>query len=169
MRNGVRETVTYSACIILEIGALGDAEAVLLIDDDESEIFEANVFLNNRVRTDEDIDHTGLQCGEEGCSRDGLSIEELIRLREEGYFRMGVLKEFRECLIVLPREDFSRCEESGLEVLLCDDTTGDRCDRCFPRSDITIEKSVHRLCLREGGEDFCRGSFLCGSEFEWKF
>src|SRR5262249_59490621 len=49
---------------LAETGALRDAEFVLLVDDDQAELAELNVFLDKRLRTDDQIDIARPQIGE---------------------------------------------------------------------------------------------------------
>ena len=63
-RRGGHHQVMRRLLALAERGPLADAEFVLLVDDDEAELGEADVFLHDGVRADDEVDFAGGDFGE---------------------------------------------------------------------------------------------------------
>ena len=135
--------------------SLFDAEAVLLVDDDERQIGELDVLLEQGVRADDDAGLTagdleqrllslgrGLTAGEQGhAGADGAAAEEatLGQVAEHAGDRAGMLG----------GQNLRRGEQRRLTTGVDDGEHGPQGDEGLARADFALEESVHR-CL--GGE-----------------
>ena len=93
----------------MEGGPLRDAEAVLLIDDDECERAERDGVLEKSVGTDDDIRDAGLDGGEQSLLGDFVAVEYLIAPSEERERVRSISEETGEGFEVLSGEDLGRC------------------------------------------------------------
>src|SRR3989344_5720854 len=119
--------ILASEAHVLELGALGDAEAVLLVDDDERPLLEAHVLLEESMSTHDDFGDAALDRFLHGLSRNGFSIEEAIAPGEERDRFAARSEEAREALEVLAGEDFGRRVERYLAALFrCGQSGGGR-------------------------------------------
>ncbi len=138
---------------LCELRALAHAEAVLLVDDDEAEIFERHRFFYERVRAEDDgdlarghafcefrlcdgccerifVEHRGAAAGHEPDR--GLQL--LWHVREQA------LHGFK----MLARKNFGWCHEGGLACAPCRHHARDGGHHGFSRSHVSLQKPVHR-------------------------
>src|SRR4051812_11019189 len=88
------------------------AEAVLFVDDSQAESAKQDAFLNQRVRTDQNIDFSVLQLVQHG------SAFSLARTPCEQSDRdivvAGLSEKAAQSRVELPSKDFGRCHNRGL-------------------------------------------------------
>ena len=112
-RGGHHQHVRWNCRFCPKPGALGHAEAVLLIDHHEPELLEHDGILQQRVRTDEDVDVSELQCGEQASPFGGLGAS-----CEQADFQRHLFQHARERDEVLLREDLRRCHQRALIAIV---------------------------------------------------
>ena len=126
----------------LELFLVADAEALLLVDDDEAEIFEFNVLLQQAVRADDKVGAAVAHCGE------GLAD---LRGRAVAVEQMDVHGEAEKALhrglVVLLGQNRRRHQKRRLFAV--EDALHDRAQRDFGLAvtDVAAEQAVHRLLL----------------------
>ena len=136
-RRGHREEVR-AAALFLEEHALGDAEAMLLVDDDEAEIAVADRFLEDGVGADQDVDRA---VGEAHQRR--LAPPPLVAPGEDGDVDREAGELALQRLAVLAREDLGRREERALRARLDRDEERHRGDQRLARADVSLEEAEH--------------------------
>ncbi len=137
---------------------LGNAEALLLVEDDEAEVLRDDVARQEPVRADEDVD---LPLGEVG--------ERLLLLRGRPQARdhLHADGEFPEALAegvpVLLREDGGRHEHQGLLAVHRGGEGGADRDLGLAEADVAADEPVHRVRRLEVGLDrFDRALLVLG-------
>ncbi len=153
--------VAVGGGFVHEALALEDAEAVLLVDGDETEAGELDLVFDQRVRADDELGFAGADAFERG-----------------GFF--GVLEAADEQLdaiaagsedaargkIVLHGENFRGRHERGLRGVFDGDDGGLQRDDGFAAADVALQQAVHGRGLFEVGGDFREDAFLRGGGFE---
>ena len=139
--------------------ALLDAEAVLLVDDDEAEVGEVDALLQEGVGADDDAGaavgdlgarlplRRGLQRpGEQGDAGAGRVAVELAGAAERA-------EQLPDAAGVLGGEDLGRGEQGGLPAGVDDLGHGTERDDGLAGADLALQEPVHRLVAVElGGE-----------------
>ncbi len=160
---GGHHQVVRRLLALAEGGALADAEFVLLVDDDEAELGEADVFLDDGVGADDEVDFAGGDFGEGflafawGHAADQEQVADAAGFEERG-----------ECGGVLAGEDFGGGHEGGLVAAGDADEHGVNGDDGFAAADVALQEAVHRRFGREVGGDFGDGGALAGGPLEWE-
>ena len=137
--------------LLAERRALAHAEAMLLVDDRETEPLERDGLLHQRVRPD---DHLDLARRESG--------EDLLRARtgdargEKRVPRPAACEQRRERPVVLLRQKLGRRHERGLRARGDRDARRERGDDGLSRPDIALEQARHRHRPREVRADLSR-------------
>ncbi len=144
-----------------EGGALGDAEAVLFVDDGEGEAFELDRLGEERVGADEDVDLAGGEAAEDvgaGGAGDGAGehFESDARAREER----------GEGALVLLGEDFGRGHDGGLMAGGDGLEHGADRDGGFAGADVALEQAIHGCGAGEVAGDLADGLLLAAGERE---
>jgi len=159
---GGHDEVMGGVAFGFENGALANAEAMLLVDDDQAEVGEFDVFLNQRLRADGEVDGAVRQLlADRFAGAFGAAGEELDA-------NGRVAQEIGESEIMLLREDFGGREDGGLHPI------GNRDQHCIERddrlarADIALKQAVHRLAGLEIFEYFKDRGFLGIGEGERK-
>jgi len=118
---------------------LANAKPLLFIDDDEAEILKIDVFLDEAVRTDDDIDAAVLQ------TLDGLR---LLFLGTQPGHHLNVDRECRhtlsEGLKMLQRENGCRDKDCNLLAGVGRLERCANCDLGLAETDISAHKAIHR-------------------------
>jgi hypothetical protein len=158
--------------LVGEPGPLLDAKAVLLVDDHEPEVEELDVFLEQRVRADdnpgvagEDVDQLAAPCGdalragEQGHPGGGLRAAKLAtepkRSEQLGYRP-----------VMLLREHLGRGEQRGLPACVHDRQHRPQRDHRLARPDLALKQAVHRVRPGEFSHDLLGDRLLSLGEGE---
>jgi hypothetical protein len=137
--------------------ALLDAEAVLLVDDDQAELGEAHAVLDERVRADDDARLAGLRVeqrlplrlrahrageqGDAGGVRVPAQLPGLRQRPEQGAQRPGVLR----------GEHLGGREHRGLPAGVDRLQHRPQRDQRLARADVALHQAVHRVAPRQVG------------------
>ena len=124
------------------------AEAVLLVDDRQSQIAERDIFLKQRMGADDEVDIAG----GEAC-QNVVALAAALAPGEDGEPQSDSLGERRDGGEMLPRQDFSRRHErrlpAGFDHMRC----GKERHHRLARTDVAVEEPQHALRLRQIGDD----------------
>ncbi len=143
----------------LELAPLADTEAVLLIDNGQTEAGDRDALLDDGVGTDQDVDVAVRERGQDLAALGGAGAAS-----EQGH-RGPVLSVERgvqatEVVVVLLGEDLGRRHHGRLVVL----RDGHQCrgggDDRLAAPDVTLEEARHGPGETEVAEDFVEGSLL---------
>ena len=130
--------------LLAERRALANPEAVLLVDDRETEPLEGDVLLDERVRAHGDGDRSI------GKPREDFAPPVAGHARGQERVRgASVREECGERPRVLLREELGRCHKRGLCARCGRDPRGERGDDRFSGPDIALQEPRHRDALPE--------------------
>jgi len=163
---GHDEDVGVAAAWLLDEGeALADAEAVLLVDDDEAKVGEVDLFLNECLGADDEFGFAAQDAG--AAAALGGVVE---RAGEQGDVVVagGALQQLARGDVVLRREDFRRCHEHGLIAVFDGDECGFDGDDGLAAADVALQKAAHGAGLAHVFDDFAEDALLCGGGAEGK-
>ena len=118
---------------------LGDAEALLLVEDDEAELLRDHVAGEDAVRPDEDVDLAGGEVGEHL-----LRLGRLAEARDHLDVEREVAEALAEGVPVLLGEDRRRAEHEHLPAVDGDGERGPDCDLGLAEADVAADEPVHR-------------------------
>ena len=136
-RRGQREDVDLAA-ELLELLLRRDAEALLLVDDDEPEVLERDVLREEPVGADDEVDRAV------GEAVDGpLLLRGADEPREEPDLDREGRESLRERLMVLGGEDRRRDEDRDLAAVLDRLERGPQCDLGLAVADVADDEAVH--------------------------
>ena len=144
-----------------EAVALFDAEAVLFVDDDESEVIEFDGVLDEGVGADDDVGVAG-DDGKEGVVF--LSGGHVAGEGGDGEVDAGVGEEFGEAVSVLVGEDGGGGEEGALFAVFDGLEHGYEGDDGFAGADFALEEALHGVGGVEVGGDGVDDGLLAGGE-----
>ena len=141
-----------------------DAEAVLLIDDDESEIEKLHVIADERVGSDDDSCLTA--GGRERSSAPFGHCE--LSGDERGVQLSGEVwsQSFDDGAQVLAREHFGGCQQRGLSPRLGDRQHPAQSDDRLTRADFALHEAIHRRLRHEICRDLGAHALLIIGEGE---
>ncbi len=117
-----------------------DAEAVLLVDDDQTQILEGDSFLEQRMGADDDASLARLDAGEDLLARAALlTSREQFDANARRLAKLGKIGE------VLPRQDFGRHHQCALCAAL--DRRGERqqAHHRLAGADVALQQPQHAL------------------------
>ncbi len=164
-RCGKDEAVDFRAHLLQAL-FVRNAEALLLVDDDEAEILEGYVFLDKPVCADGDIDFA------RGDSLDDFALLLLVAEAGEHFHAHGEAGDtFPEGVAVLFREDGGGHEDSDLLAVHYGFERGAHCDFGLAIADVSANEAVHRLLVLHVRFDFrdCLQLVLRFDEGEGRF
>ena len=116
-----------------------DAEALLLVDDQQAEIAELDVLRQQPVRADEDLDLAGLEILERRLLL-GLGAEPADHVDADGKRGEAILQRLQ----VLEREDRGRREDRHLLAVHHGLERGAHRDFGLAVADVAAEQAIHR-------------------------
>ena len=144
-----------------ERGALLHPEAVLFVDERQSEIFEHHPGFDQRVGADQDIDLAREQVGEEGFAPFALHR---TAQKLDADVRSGEV--FRNARGVLLRQNFGRSHQARLETVVERDEHTQQPDHGFSAAHVALEQAVHLDPHAQVLPDFAHDPLLRPGEFE---
>ncbi len=127
---------------------LVDAEAVLLVDDGQREVAEADLVLEQRMGADQEVDISGGEAVE-----DAGALAAALAAGEDRDAHAGGLGQRRDRLQMLAREDLGRRHQGGLAAGLDDRSRREKRDDGLAGADVALEQAEHALGLAEIGID----------------
>ena len=140
-------------------GALVDAEAVLLVGDDEPEVLVLHVRREQGMRADDKGKFTGpetfIQC---------TALPDLGRGGEQRAGDAERLQKRGERAIVLLGKDLGRGHEGALKTAFRGHVDGGGGDHRFARADVALHEAVHRALAGQVARDIADGAALCAGE-----
>src|SRR5882762_9986290 len=141
--------------------ALEDAEAVLLVNGDETEAGEGNVVFDEGVGADDELGFAGADALEDGGFFRGFEAadEQLDAVAGFGEDAASGKK-------MLHGENFGGGHEGGLRAVFDGDHRRLQRDDGFAAADVALKEAVHRGGLFEVGGDFGEDAFLRGGGLE---
>ena len=137
-RRGEREHVDLEPQRAEEL-LLGDAEALLLVEDDEAELLGNHVAREDAVRPDEHVDLAGGEVGEHL-----LGLRRLAEPRDHLDVEREVAEALAEGVPVLLGEDRRRAEHEHLPVVDGDGERRPDGDLRLAEADVAADEPVHR-------------------------
>ena len=146
-----------------ELEAVGDAEAVLFVDDDEGEFGQVDVGLVERLRTGEDLDLSGADIVE-----DGFAGGALVAAGEGGDADADGGEEAADGFGLLARENFGGRHQGGDAAVGRDLCCGEGGDECFAGADIALDHAAHGDGAVHVGDDILVGIHLGARGLEGK-
>ena len=140
-----------------------DAETVLFVDDDQAQVFELDVFLQQPVRADDDVDpalggllqHLGDLFGGQKTA-DHFDAHRMIA------------EAMAKSLQVLLRQDRRRRQHGDLLAALDREKRGAHRDFGLAVTDIAANQAVHRFFPLHARQGFVDGALLIGRLFEFE-
>ena len=153
--------VAVGSGFVHEAFALEDAEAVLLVDGDETEARELDLVFDERVGADDELRFASADAFERG-----LLFGVLEAADEEFNSVAAGSEDAPRGKIMLDGKDFGGRHEGGLRGVFDGDDGGLQRDDGFAAADITLKEAVHRRGFFEVGGDFREDAFLRGGRFE---
>ena len=135
------------ACVGLlhQAEALEDAEAVLLVDDDEAEVVELDLLLDERVGADDEV---ALRRGRCGRGRALVGVVERAGEQGDAVVARRALEQLARGEVVLRGKDFRRRHQRGLIAVLDGDEHGLQRDDGLAGADVALQQAAHGLGLR---------------------
>ena len=144
-----------------QLCALLDAEAVLLVDDGESEVAELHVRLYEGVRADENLNTSLLDAFEGFAALFPLDIP-----GEERHVDANLLHLVAESAVMLFGKNFGRSHDARLEAVV-DGKEGHQCgDDGLARTHIALQQAVHLVSRLQVGMYLPDDAFLRLGEAE---
>ncbi len=142
-----REEVDLGAQL-LEVLLVRDSEALLLVDDDEAEVLEADVRGEDAVRADEDVDLAALEPFEDLRFLPAADVA-----RQLGDLDRVVGEPLAEGFVVLLREHRRRDEHRDLSSAADDAERRPDSELRLAEADVAAQESIHRALRGEIGGD----------------
>ena len=121
-----------------QLGALGHAEAVLFVDDDESQTGKLHGVLDDGMCADEDVGGAVEQCVEYL-----LTAFPLHHTCQQGYADRHVAEKLHDGLQMLFGQDFRRCHDAGLVTVVDGDEHRHQCHEGLAAADVALQQTVH--------------------------
>ena len=148
------------AALLAQREALGDAEAVLFVDDGQPQSGEIDALLDQRVGADNQL--------RVGRRRRQLRPpgRALQAAREPGDADTERFQPVPELEVVLPGEDFGRCHEGRLPAGRNGLTGSERSNDGLAGTDVALQQALHRVRLGEVAADFGHRPQLGAGETE---
>ena len=140
-------------------GALVDAEAVLLVGDDEPEVLVLHVRREQGMRADDEGELAGLETFVQRAALPGPG-----RGGEQRAGDAERLQKRSERAIVLLGKDFCRGHEGALKTVFRGHVDGGGGDHRFARADVALHEAVHRALTCQVARDIADGAALCAGE-----
>src|SRR5215210_508372 len=162
-RGGRHDEGVRSGPFLAEHRPLADAEAVLLVHDDEREVVEIYAFLYEGVRSDDDVGLAG------GYLLQGLTpLRHALRAGEQNDVDGQVGQGRRDREVVLPGEDLGRGHYGTLSSCLDRREERGYGDHGLAAAHIPLKETAHRLLQAHVGQDLLYDPLLrpCQSEGE---
>ena len=136
-------------------GALGHAEAVLLICDDHAEAGKAGLLREQGMCADDDVREAELR---------RLARAALLRSahlpRQEHRADAETLKQRGEAVKMLPGQDLRRGQQRGLHAVFCSETGSRGGDHRLAAANIALHEPVHRFSRLHIAHSVRNGAFL---------
>ena len=132
------EHIGHNTALFFERGALRHTETMLLIRHHESEAVKRHPFLNQRVRSDDDVD---LMCGESGQHLRMLLLCEVPR--EKAHADTERRQKLPQAVIMLARKNLRRCHQRTLTAALHRLDEGKERNRRLARANVPLHKATH--------------------------
>jgi hypothetical protein len=118
---------------------VADAEMLLLVDDDEAKVLEANGFAQDRVGADDDVD-----CAFSGAFLHLAGLRRADHARELADADRQAGEAIAEVLGMLAREQGRRCDDHGLLAVDRGGERGAQRDLGLAETDVAADEPVHR-------------------------
>ena len=161
-RRGHHQKLGARACALgLEREPLMHAEAMLLVDDDQAEVFEGDLLLEQRVRADQDVDVARLERVE-----DLGALASALAAREQRNAQASRRAEAADGLKMLARQQFGRRHQCRLRAGLDRRRHGEERHDRLAAADIALEQAQHAAGAREIGVDLGERAGLRARERE---
>src|SRR5579875_12253 len=135
--------------------ALLDAEAMLLIDDDQPQPAKVHIFLDQRMRADS---HGGLSALDRGVACRAFALAQAPG--EKNSANAEWLQHGADAACMLFGQQFRRRHDRTLVAVECGHQQGSRCNCRLARADIALQQPAHRLALRQVRADLAANAAL---------
>jgi hypothetical protein len=136
---------------------------VLLVDNDEAEAVELDLFFDQRMGAD---DQLRLAAIDEAAVGALAIVVERAGEKHDTIAARRALEQFAGGEIMLRCENFSGRHECGLVAIFDGDQHGLERHDGFAGADIALQEAAHGVRLAHVGNDFAEGAFLCGCGVE---
>ena len=143
--------------------ALEHTEAMLLVDDRESQLAECHLLLHERMCADH---HLNRSAGELRQDLAALSCRGCAG--QQGDAEPGLFEQPADVQVMLLGENLGRRHKRDLQAVLHGD---ERCHErydCLAGADVPLQQPVHRLRALHVGHNFANDGFLIARQLEWQ-
>ena len=154
-RRGRERQHVHVGAQLLELFLVRDAEALLLVDDDETEILELGLLRQDRMRAHDDVD-VALT---EPLAR-FLGFLRGDKARETPDIEREAFEAGRKILVMLAGEQGCRRDHRDLLAVHRRDEGGAQRDFGLAETDIAADEAIHRLAAFEVRQDIGNGAVL---------
>ena len=159
-RNGRRrhhKHIDRLLAFALQLHALMHAETMLLVDDGETQIAERDIFREQRMRADKDVDLAARRVLPRMSSRGRAAFAS----RQQCHADAGGARQRFEGVEMLAHQQFRRRHQRALRTRFDGIEQRQHGDDGFTRADIALQQPQHARGRRHIGFDFCQRGFLC--------
>ena len=143
--------------LLHQLEALQNAEAVLLVDDDEAEPIELDFFFDQGVGAD---DQLRLAAVDEAAIGALAVFVERAGEQNDAVAAGGALEQLARGEKMLRGKDLGGRHQRGLVAVFDGDEHGLQGDDGFARAHIALQQAAHGTGLAHVGDDFAEGAFL---------
>src|SRR3954463_12714093 len=150
--------------LLHQLETLKDAEAVLLVNDDEAQLCEFNFLLDQGVGSDHQL--------RAALSDVAADLALAVVLKRAGEKHNSVSRRFKDAArrkIMLLGENLGRRHQRNLVSVLDGDNRGLECDERFARAYVALKQAAHRERLLHIGSDFFQRTFLGSGGMEREY
>ena len=145
-----------SLAFLPQLGSLCYAEAVLLVDDDESETAELHVVLDDGMRAYQDVDASVLQTFLDGFAALALDVS-CQQFDADGH----LLEERAERLQVLLGKNLGWGHDACLATVVDGDEHYHECHECLAAAHVALQQAVHLPAALHVGMHLADDALLC--------
>src|SRR5690606_18756150 len=146
-----------------EFCALRYAEAVLLVDDYDTEVMKLHRILDHSMCADDDVKRTFFE-----FLQRLLSFGAAARPGEESHIHWKSFQQRGHCLKMLSRQNFCRRHQAGLEAIVDRQQHAEHGNHGLSAAHIALQEAVHLRAPSRIDPDLFYHSLLRTREFEWK-
>ena len=160
-RGGHHQHVRRDSCLRPEFRALLHAEAVLLVDDGQRQVFELYRVFNQGVRTHDDLQRTVEQATVDHVA---VFLFRVARQQGDGGSRRG--QEFPDAVVMLVGQHFRRRHHTGLITVVERHHGCQHGHQGFSAAHVSLQETVHLAPAAHVDADFLEHALLGAGQRE---
>ena len=139
--------------------ALRHTEAVLLVDDSQTELLVLHRVFKQGMGADEQLERTVEQTGV-----NFLALAFASAACEQSHLHANFLRHFADSLEVLGGKDFGGCHDARLVAIVEGNECGEKCHDSLAAAHVALKQAVHLPSAAHVGTDFPNHTLLRASE-----